>query len=78
MGKSRERKLREAFEELSANFARKTRIEVEKQRETDEGLATALASMGNEPLVIVIVTKSGHVVTGRASITIEPIGQDGF
>jgi hypothetical protein len=63
MGKKRE--LREEIERLSAQITRKAQREVDARRKADEGMAAALKNMVNEPFLI--VTKSGAVLTGRAS-----------
>jgi hypothetical protein len=63
MGKKRE--LREEIERLrSASVARAERA-AEADRKADEGMAAALKNMVNEPFLI--VTKSGTVLTGRAT-----------
>ncbi len=65
MGKKREQRLREEIEDLRAYVARQAKRDEDARRKTDEGLAAALESMRTEPFLV--VTKSGHVVKGRAS-----------
>lgn len=67
MGKKREQRLREEIEDLRAYVARQSKRDTEARRKTDEGLAAALKSMRTEPFLI--VTKSGHVIKGRANTT---------
>lgn len=64
MGKKRERELRDDIDELLAVGVLHAKRDEEAKRRADEGLAAALKSMGTDPFLI--VTKSGHVIKGRA------------
>jgi hypothetical protein len=65
MGKKRERELRDTIDELSAQITREAQREVEARRKADVDMGAALKNMVDESFLI--VTKSGYVLTGRAS-----------
>jgi hypothetical protein len=65
MGKKRERELRDTIDELSAQITREAQREVEARRKADVDMGAALKNMVDESFLI--VTKSGYVLTGRAT-----------